>query len=69
VTTYIVLKQTDEGTWREVGEVGAHSADKAIRRVIDPDGIYVVVTTAGWRERSSSKDDEEAARIAEWARS
>lgn len=40
---YVVLRKTDEGTWRELERVNAASRLHAIERIADSEGVYAAV--------------------------
>jgi hypothetical protein len=62
-TVYVVLQRVgDNGDWREVAEVEAHSVDQAIRVTVDPDGSYVAIPSRKWRHRPVAIADDDAER-------
>jgi hypothetical protein len=59
-TTYVVLERIgDDGNWREVAEVEAHSVDQAIRVTVDPDGSYIAIPSRKWHYRPVAISEHE----------
>jgi hypothetical protein len=60
-TVYVVLQRVgDNGDWREINEVPAHSVDQAIRVTIDPNGSYVAIPSNKWHYRPGAISEHES---------
>jgi hypothetical protein len=57
-TRYAVLRLGDDNLWQELTTVEAHSADQAIRLIIDPAGKYVAIPVTKWHYRGPNGDDD-----------
>jgi hypothetical protein len=68
-TSYVVLKQTEEGLWHEIGEVEAYGRDMAIRMAIDPYARYMAVSSSQWHMENAlePRDRRQLDRLASMA--